>query len=237
MIVLDRVTATVAVHSHQAPIYNRTLPVLSSVSLTIPTDRRIALFGAPADKRIFIDLIGGLTVPKSGRIIRKAKVSFPVGHLGSFDHDLPVRHNVAHVARLYDTDPDKMVDFVERVGRFGASFDKPFGQLPGVQRARLGYLVAYSIPFDLYILQEGGVLASQNPRDALTTLVKERLRTSGMILSTRAPKFAAEHCEMALMLKNGELRLYESVQKALTATRRRMLIARRMKGLPQRNAN
>jgi capsular polysaccharide transport system ATP-binding protein len=237
MIVFDEVTATIGLHSHKLSAYAPKRHVLSSVSLTIPSDRRIALIGEPGDKRILINLISGLTQPVAGRITRAVKVSFPVGYLGSFDLDLPVRHNVAHVARLYDTNADMMVTFIERAGRFGPSFEKPYRQLSQQMKARLGYIVAYCIPFDVYVMNDGGVRAAANPRDVLHALFQERCRTSGMIVSTRNPKFAQEFCEMAMLINNGELQLYDNVEKALTASRRGMAIARRMRGLPQRKAD
>lgn len=217
MILLDRVSITVAVHGHRTSVYTPQRSVLSFASLTIPSDRRIALFGQAPECRMLTNLLSGLSVPASGLVIRKAKVSFPVGYLGSFNPDLPVRHNVAHVARLYDTDAEKMVKFIEQVGRLGKAFDKPYGELPLVMKARLGYIIAYTIPFDLYMLSDGGVRAALNPRDILHALFRERLRTSGMIISTRNPNIALEYCDMAMILKDGKLSLYDSVEQALSA--------------------
>lgn len=214
MIVLDRVTATTGLRAKK-----RT--VLSSVSLTVPSDRRIALFGSSSeDKKVVIDLFGGVTLPRAGFVIRRAKVSFPVGHLGSFIPKLSVKKNVEHLIRLYGGDRETVVDFVERVSGLGPSFGKPYADLSIQERKLLGRIVAYSIPFDLYVLTDEIAPGHRRDADVSYGLFQARARTAGMIIPTRHPQFAREHCEMALILEGGQLLLFDDVERALVALKR-----------------
>src|SRR5262249_37592906 len=109
MIILDGVTKIAAADG------GGKRQVLTAVRAKLPSDRRIAVLGPELDdKQIFLDLLGGLVLPNTGRIIRHARVGFPPGHLGGFTKTLSVRHNVAHVARLYSADVDAVVDFVAK---------------------------------------------------------------------------------------------------------------------------
>ena len=70
--------------------------ILAGTEVTIPSDRRIAVLANDADeRRVFMELLGGLLMPQSGRLIRKARVSFPAGYVGGFKADLSLRSNVA----------------------------------------------------------------------------------------------------------------------------------------------
>src|SRR4051794_21255813 len=95
MIILDGVTKTAGDGRDKRTI-------LKTTQASLPSNRRIALLGPrPEDKRIFINVLAGIALPDTGRVIRNARVSFPVGHAGGFTPQFSVRLNVAHVARLY----------------------------------------------------------------------------------------------------------------------------------------
>lgn len=214
MIILDQVTVSTA--AHPKSIKRKT--ILSRVNLTIPSDRRIAFFGSSNDdKRVVINVLGGVLLPRAGHIIRRVKVSFPVGHLGGFLPDLSMRKNIAHLVRLYGGDIQTVVEFVERVSGLGPSFDKPYSQLPAQLRKHVGRIVAYSIPFDLYVLTDEIVPGRRKEEDVSYGLYQARARAAGMIIPTQDPQFARDHCEMALVLERGQLLLFDQVEDALTA--------------------
>jgi capsular polysaccharide transport system ATP-binding protein len=217
MIVLEQVAMTLPAYKQKDRV------VLSPTNLVIPSDRRIALLGHSSDdNRLLIDLLGGLMMPRAGRIVRMARVSFPVGHLGGFEKKLSVRLNVAHLAGIYDADARTVIEFVERVAGIGSAFDKPFDVLPGTMRKLLGRVVAYAIPFDVYVLADGISRSRKGRGDVTRELFEARARTAGMIIPTRDPQAAREHCEMGLVLNHGELVLHDDIEKALAASQRHL---------------
>jgi capsular polysaccharide transport system ATP-binding protein len=214
MIVLEHLTKV------SGSVFN-SRKVLSSVNLEIPSDQRIALVGSSAeDRRILVDLLGGVALPTAGRVIRKAEVSFPVGQLPGFSKDLTVRVNVAHVARLYGANVKTTVEIVEKLIDLGNVFDKPYDDMPRQLRKPLAQIVAFAIPFDAYILTDDSlrpVQESRHRRDrddhsaACYALFQARLKTSGMIIPTDDLDFAREHCEMGMVLYQGRLELLDDV--------------------------
>jgi capsular polysaccharide transport system ATP-binding protein len=199
---------------------------LSSVDVKIPSDRRVALLGtSDEDRRLVIDLIGGLVLPTAGRVVRKARVSFPIGTLAGFQPDLSVRLNVAHVARLYDADIGSVISFVERVANIGPAFDRPFRELPKPLRQQLAQILGYSIPFDVYLLAAEITKMSRPVRDIAYSLFQERAQTSGMIISTRNLGFAREYCDMALLLHDGGLYAFGRVEDAIGAMEKVQMVA------------
>ncbi len=47
-----------------------------------------------------------------------------------------------------------VVDFVAEVCGLGENFNKPFGQLSSPKRRHLSEILAFSIPFDVYLLSD-----------------------------------------------------------------------------------
>jgi ABC-type polysaccharide/polyol phosphate transport system ATPase subunit len=78
--------------------------------------------------------------------------------------------------------------------------------------------VAFSIPFDLYVLSED--IARGNPErgNVAYDLFEARARQAGVVVSLRNPKFAIrDNYEMAIVLDRGELALYDDVEDAVLA--------------------
>jgi capsular polysaccharide transport system ATP-binding protein len=214
MIVLDRVSANINLRNkHPAP-------VLSRVDLVIPSDRRIALLGASKpEAQTLINMFGGLSYPADGQIVRKASVSFPIGYFGGFIPDVPTRVNIAHLARIYELDIKAIVDFVEQSVRPNPDFDRPFGDLPRIVQRRIATIVAYTLPFDVYVLMQEVVRGKSHPRNVALSLFEHRNRTSGMIIAVNEPKFALDYCDMAMVLDRGQLLLCEDVESGLALSK------------------
>jgi capsular polysaccharide transport system ATP-binding protein len=215
MIILHEVTKLVA-----------SRPVLSSASIKIPSDRRIALVGgSDREKDILIGILAGGVMPSSGRVERRAEVSFPVGSLPGFSKEFSVRVNVAHVARLYGANVRQTVDIVETAFNSGAAFDKRYEQLSRDLRKPLAQIVAFALPFDVYALtddrfQPPAAKPQRHQRGgdhsaACFALFKARLRTSGMIIPTNDTEFIREYCDAAMLLDRGRLRLFDDPNEAV----------------------
>jgi capsular polysaccharide transport system ATP-binding protein len=208
MIVLDGVTKATG-----DAVKKRT--VLKAAQVSLPSNRRIALLGPRGeDKRIFIDLLAGLTLPDAGRVIRNARVSFPVGHAGGFSSEFSVRLNVAHVARLYGAEVEPVVDFVEKISKLGPAYNKPYGDLSKSAKRDLSQILAFSIPFDVYLLNDD-IVRSTRSNTEVRALFEARAKTSGMIIASQDLSFAREFCDMGLALTGGKVRLFEGVEQAL----------------------
>lgn len=231
MIILDRLTKSVG------PFFKRR-HVLSSITIQIPTDRRIALISqTEGDRKVFVELLAGLAKPTSGTISRLAEVSFPVGQLPGFTREHSVRLNVAHVARLYGADVAHTVDIVQQVTDMGKSFDRPYADLPAQLRRALAEAVAFALPFDLYLLADdalgrSGEKGRRRRGHAVSPrlLFEARAKTSGMIIPTRDVEYAREVCDLALVLQNGTLELFNDVNEGFGAVDQRRSRRLRQRG-------
>jgi capsular polysaccharide transport system ATP-binding protein len=182
------------------------------LSLAIPTNRSIALLGpSEMQKQYLIDVIGGSRLPDQGAVIRKVRVSFPVGRLPGFDRTITIRRNVEHIARLYGANIEDTVAVVRHVVAMGDRFDALPGRSEKLDTRVLGEAVAFAIPFDFYVLVSDRI----QPGALTWELFQARQRTSGMLIPTADPEFAIENCDMAIVLYQSDLALFEHVSQAL----------------------
>lgn len=222
----------------------RTKPILLSVDFQIPTDRRIAVLGpAGSEKRIFTNLLAGTDMPESGRVVRRANVSFPVGDLPGFSRELSVRINVAHVARLYGADVRWTVKTVEKIAKLGTRFDRPYDQVPAPSRKELAYAVAFSLPFDVYVLSDDKLVREWSRQQSgkegkgighdILALFGARMESAGMIIATDDVEFARKHCDLGLFLHGGELALTEDMSNPFDEVKQER---RKVRALARRRA-
>lgn len=203
-------------------VNGRSREILSLATVEIPSNQHIALFTSSVEEsNLVINLLAGIEPPTSGHIRRAANVSFPVGHAGGLQAELTLRHNSAHVARLYDADPSSVVDFMAGIAGLRDVLDVRFRDLPAALKRQFAQVLAYSIPFDTYLLNVEPTRVAADHRAIACALFEARTRTSGAIVAVRQPAFARTHCGMALCLLDGKLVLFSDVEAALAASRAR----------------
>lgn len=202
--------------------------LLSRVSMDIPCNRRIAVFSAAAPRtKILMHLLAGVSRPDSGRISRSVRVSFPIGNRAGFDAQLSGRQNVEHAARLYGADKRAVADLCSQICGLGEAFNKPISALSTEQRQRLSFVLAYCIPFDVY-LHETDVTthgARKKLGMELLSLMESRLSTAGLIIPSENLHDACEVCDTALILYRRALYLVDDVRDAALALNEIMLAA------------
>jgi capsular polysaccharide transport system ATP-binding protein len=217
MIIFDNVSMSIPLERRKAFALSPKREILSSVSLQLPCNRRIALFAnSGQDVSLLMNLMSGLIVPTSGTVFRHAKVSFPSGHLGSFSESLSVRSNVAHFARIYRVDETWLIKLVESVAQLGAAFDQPFGRLPRDRQNIISQLILFSMPFDMYLLS--GAMpqpGKSGPGRHLYNMFLERVKSAGFIMVAKNPEMAKRHCDMALVLHQRQLHLFDDLDRAV----------------------
>jgi capsular polysaccharide transport system ATP-binding protein len=207
MIILDHVTVGLGAKDSDEP-------VLTSASLVIPSDRRIAFLGVQrGDATTVFNLLAGIRHPREGSILRKATVSFPIGYVGGFVQDLPVRVNVAHLARMYGADVKTVTDFVQRSLNLDEAFERPYEELSRKTQRRLSVVVGFTIPFDVYLMTDKDIESGGGGRRNIgLRLFEERSRTAGMIVATSDLKFAGNYCDMGMILIHQQLMLCDDLQ-------------------------
>ena len=192
--------------------------VLDNVSVTFPQGCRIGILGNNgAGKTTLLRLIAGSEEPDRGRIIKRGRVSFPLGYTGTFHPQHSARENIKFLAQIYDMDVEELIDWIEDFSELGQYFDMPVGTYSSGMYARIAFATSFAFDFDVYLVDEGVETGDERFRKKCTLAFSQRLRTGSLILVSQNIHTIRAYCETAAVLHDGRLTTYSSVDEAMDA--------------------
>ncbi|WP_174300273.1 ATP-binding cassette domain-containing protein [Caulobacter sp. S45] len=192
--------------------------VFKNVDVNIPTDRRVAVFGAAeSGKTVLIRLLCGLEIPTEGEIVRYARVSFPVGYTRALKFNLSARQNIAFVSKVYGADEAEIAEFIERVTGLGVLLNEPMRKLTMNDRSTFCYAMGYAMPFDTYLFDNAVVYGTPDFRRRCMAMFEERARNSGIILATKHTKFASRCCDCGVVIRGRSAEFFDTISEAVAA--------------------
>ncbi len=190
--------------------------IARDVSFTVPRGNSIGLLGRNgAGKSTLLRLIAGTIKPTSGRIIRLANVSFPLGFQGSFNGSLTGEQNVRFVARIYGHDTEQLVDYVQDFAELGKSYYMPVKSYSSGMKARLAFGVSMGIDFDYYLVDEITAVGDSNFRKKCKLVFEEKLQNSDIIMVSHSNASLKEYCTTGIVLEDGNLTFFNDIDDAI----------------------
>lgn len=202
------------------------VPILNGVSLEIPSGVAIALLGRNgAGKSSLLRLIAGAMQAEAGQIHRYGRISWPVGHAGSFHGDLSGAQNVRFVARAYGIDPAALVDFVATFSELGPLMRLPFRGYSSGMRARLAFATSMGVPFDTYLVDEVTSVGDAAFRARSEAMLRDRFARAGAIIVSHALEHLQQLCTAGIVIDRGTLTWHDSVADAIDHHRTLMGVA------------
>jgi len=196
----------------------RTTPkvVLDNVSTVIPTDRNVGILGKNgAGKSTMLRLIARADRPTYGHIHTTARMSWPMAFGGGFQANLSAIDNIRFISRIYGVDWESAIDRVEEFAELGQYLHMPVRTFSSGMRARLNLGMSLAIHFDVYMMDEipgvGDARFKKRFDEAFT-----RLRdTSSLILISHNVETVRKHCDIAFLLRDGNLTRFDNIEEAL----------------------
>jgi capsular polysaccharide transport system ATP-binding protein len=209
VILFDRVTKAYQVGSTSRI-------VLQDVSLELPSHERLGVLGgSKSGKSTLIRLLAGLEDPSSGRILRYADLSFPIGYSRALRPHMSGRENVQHAARLYGADPVEVFEYVAAATAFGPMLDEPTRRYPQGDRTVLAAAIGYALPFNTYLIDESIASGTPEFRNRCFKMLETRCQDSGLILATQHPRKVRQYCNQVAVITEKRLELFENIQKGI----------------------
>jgi capsular polysaccharide transport system ATP-binding protein len=190
--------------------------ILDDVSMLLPTDRHIGVLGRNgAGKSTLLRMISGEEEPDTGKISRRARVSWPLGFTGGFHPALTARENLRFISRIYNSDIEEVTAFVNDFAELGDYFDMPISTLSSGMRARLAFGLSLAMRFDFYLIDEIVSVGDYWFR-AKAQAEFDRIRDeSGMLLVSHSPATIRKFCDTGLVLRNGRLVMFDALEDAI----------------------
>ena len=209
--------------------------ILDRVSICLPGDRNIALLGRNgAGKSTLMRLIAGTVGPDDGQIVRRGRISWPLGDKGGLHRAMTGAQNCAFVARIYDRDPDELLAFVENFAELGTYIHAPVEQYSSGMRGRLAFGLSLGIDFNTYLIDEiigaGDARFRQKCRDWL----RARLDHANLIMVSHNVNMIRNFCDAGVVIEGGQVLFYEDIEDAIAVHLFNLDMHRRQAPEPER---
>jgi capsular polysaccharide transport system ATP-binding protein len=190
--------------------------ILDRVSVTIDSSRSYGLVGPNgAGKSTLMRLIAGAELPTSGRIVRRANVSWPLAFSGGFHPKMTGRENILFVARAYGAKIREVVEFVEDFAEIGGYLDVPVQTYSTGMQSRLAFGLSIAIEFDCYLVDEitsvGDARFQMRCKQAFESLRKH----SGLIMASHNVGTIRAYCDHGMVIFNSDLLIFDKVDDAI----------------------
>lgn len=192
--------------------------VLRDISATFTEGRSIGILGLNgAGKSTLIRIIAGAETPRRGRVIRRARVSWPVGFGGCFAGTLTGRENLRFVCRIYGANIRRVNEYVEYFTELGDYLNMPYRTYSSGMRSKLAFGLSLAIGFDFYLVDEafsvGDATFIEKARAELQRL-KER---ATLIFVSHSIQAVQQNCVCGAVLHHGRLTCHDDLQSAIDA--------------------
>lgn len=190
--------------------------ILDRASFRVELGRSMGIL-APngTGKTTIINMMAGLEKPDEGQIIRKARISFPLGFMGGVVNKHTGTENARYIARLYGLDPDYVEAFCRYLTGIEEYFDMPVGTYSAGMRSRFSFALLLALEFDIYLIDEGmpGTTDVAFNRKA-GTILQERLAKSTVIIVSHQARTLEKYCRSAAVLRDGKLIMFDTLEEA-----------------------
>ena len=190
--------------------------LMRDVTLTLPRGRSVGLLGRNgAGKSTLLRMIGGSVLPDEGRILRSAKISWPLGFGGGFHASLTGAQNVRFIARIYGVDTDDLVARVEEFSELGDFMHMPVRTYSSGMKARLAFGASMAIDFDVYLVDEITSVGDAAFKRKTSAAFREKSTRSDIIMVSHSTDVIREYCDCGVVLEGGRMTFHNDLDEAL----------------------
>ena len=191
--------------------------VLDDVNITFRPGENMGILGLNgAGKSTLMRIIGGAELPDSGKVVRKSRVSWPIGFAGGFHGSLTGRENLRFTSRIYGSDIRKVTEFVEDFSELGPYMDMPVRTYTSGMKSKLAFGLSMAIGFDFYLIDEAYSVGDAAFQAKGERVFQERKASSTLIVVSHSVSTIRKNCDNAAVLFGGKLMCFANLEVALT---------------------
>lgn len=189
--------------------------VLDDVSVSFPRDRSIGILGRNgAGKSTLLRILGRALTPDLGRVVHHGRVSWPIGFKGAFSGNLSAADNCRFVARIYDEDPERVIEETREFSEIGEHFYLPMSTYSSGMKARVGFGLTMAIDFDAFLVDEAIAVGDKRFRRKCLEAFEARREYARVIIVSHEPATIQNYCDTCAVLHDGGLTLFSDLEAA-----------------------
>ncbi|WJH39067.1 ABC transporter ATP-binding protein [Aliirhizobium terrae] len=192
--------------------------ILDRVTVDFQSGYSYGLLGVNgAGKSTTMRMIAGTILPNSGSIKKDVRVSWPLGFSGGFHPNMTGRDNLNFVARAYGEDPVRVSRFVEEFAELGDYINAPVRTYSSGMNARLAFGLSMAIEFECYLVDEITAVGDARFQERCRIAFENRRKNADVIMISHGMDTIKSYCDRAMVLVDGRLMVFETVEPAIEA--------------------
>lgn len=192
--------------------------ILDKINLHVEMGEKIGILGRNgAGKSTLIRIISGSEAPSKGNVFRGMSISWPLAFGDAFQGSLTGLDNVRLISRVYNVNYKIMLGHVESFADLGEYLYEPVKSYSSGMKARLAFAISMAIEFDCYLIDEVLSVGDHRFTERCNKDLFDKRSDRAMIIVSHQTDLIAEHCDRAVMLENGKLISFSSVEEAIQA--------------------
>ncbi len=119
------------------------------------------------------------------------------------------------MARAYGEDVRKVIDFVEDFSELGDYIDVQVKTYSSGMMARLAFGLSMAIQFECYLIDEITAVGDTRFQARCQAAFEQRRKNSDLIVVSHSMQTIKDYCDHGAVLVDGQLMMFESVDKAI----------------------
>lgn len=190
--------------------------ILDNVTMRFHTGVSYGLLGINgAGKSTTMRLLAGSELPNSGKIVRRSRISWPLGFSVGMHPALTGRENVNFVARLYGENPSQVIEYVEDFSELGSNMDEPFRTYSSGMAQKLAFGLSMAIAFECYLIDEVMAVGDARFQKKCADAFGRRSAEADIIMISHSMDTIREYCGHCLVLAHGLIHEFSDVDDAI----------------------
>lgn len=189
--------------------------VLNNVNFRFERGSNVGILGKNGSgKSTLLRILSGAEQPDAGSVVRRGRVSWPIGFSGGFSPSLTGNENARFVARLYGADVHTVCGFAYEFSELGDYFDMPVRTYSSGMRARLAFALSMAVDFDVYLVDEVTAVGDSTFQKKCRRAFQDRRGHSSVIIVSHDLKTIKSYADHCLVLRRGSLVAFDHVAEA-----------------------
>lgn len=189
--------------------------VLHDINLNVEQGQKIGILGLNgAGKSTLIRLLGGISLPDAGTIEREMSISWPLALDGGFQGSLTGYDNLKFICRIYGSDIDTVLPFVEDFAELDKYLYEPTKSYSSGMRSRLAFAISMAIEFDCYLIDETLAVGDERFRARCHEELIVKRADRSLVLVSHQAETIRELCDKACVLHEQTLHHFDDIDSA-----------------------
>ena len=194
--------------------------ILKDVTLELPGDKNIGVFGANGSgKSTLMRLLAGTDFPNTGRISIKGNVSWPLG-LSGYQGSMTGRENAEFVCRIYGKSKAEIKEklaYIKEFSEIGHFFEMPLKSYSSGMRSKFSFAVSMAFDFDYYLIDELTSVGDKRFKQKCKETFDAKKDVANFLFVSHNLNELKRQCDIGIYIKDGKIHVHNSIDDAIAA--------------------